>query len=142
MAWYAKPTEALAGEFQTDLNVGLKADEVVRRQAQEGPNELPDAPPPSLLKLFLSQFKPHRVGADRGGHCVRVVGRLDRCSGDSGHRVSQWCAGVCAGVPSRAIVGGSAQDVGRDGPRHSRRCVAVHSGTGTGHRRCGRPRSG
>ncbi|MGZ8374927.1 MAG: cation-transporting P-type ATPase [Nitrospira sp.] len=56
MAWYAKPTEALAGEFQTDLNVGLKADEVVRRQAQEGPNELPDAPPPSLLKLFLSQF--------------------------------------------------------------------------------------
>ena len=56
MAWYAKPTEALAGELQTDLNVGLHVDETARRQAQEGPNELPDAPPPSLLKLFLSQF--------------------------------------------------------------------------------------
>ena len=56
MAWYAKPTEALAGELQTDLNVGLNVDETARRQAQEGPNELPDAPPPSLLKLFLAQF--------------------------------------------------------------------------------------
>ena len=56
MAWYAKPTEALAGELQTDLSVGLNADEATRRQAQEGPNELPEAPPPSLLKLFLSQF--------------------------------------------------------------------------------------
>ena len=56
MAWYAKPTEALAGELRTDLNVGLNVDETARRQAQEGPNELPDAPPPSLLKLFLSQF--------------------------------------------------------------------------------------
>ncbi|MGZ8381945.1 MAG: cation-transporting P-type ATPase, partial [Nitrospira sp.] len=51
MAWYAKPTEALAGEFQTDLKVGLKADEVVRRQAQEGPNELPDALPRSLTDV-------------------------------------------------------------------------------------------
>ena len=56
MAWYAKPTEALAGELQTDLSVGLNANEATRRQAQEGPNELPDAPPPSLLKLFLAQF--------------------------------------------------------------------------------------
>ncbi len=56
MAWYGKPTEALAGELRTDLNVGLNVDETARRQAQEGPNELPDAPPPSLLKLFLSQF--------------------------------------------------------------------------------------
>jgi len=56
MAWYARPAEALAGELLTDLNIGLKADEVARRQAQEGLNELPEAPPPSLLKLFLSQF--------------------------------------------------------------------------------------
>ena len=56
MAWYARPAEALAGELLTDLNVGLNTDEVARRQAQEGFNELPEAPPPSLLKLFLSQF--------------------------------------------------------------------------------------
>jgi Ca2+-transporting ATPase len=53
---YAQPTEALAGALQTDLNPGLKADEIVRRQTQDGPNELPEAPPPSLLKLFLAQF--------------------------------------------------------------------------------------
>ncbi|MEK9141988.1 MAG: HAD-IC family P-type ATPase, partial [Nitrospirota bacterium] len=56
MAWYGKPTEALTGELQTDLSVGLNVEEAARRQAQEGPNELPDAPPPSLLKLFLAQF--------------------------------------------------------------------------------------
>ena len=70
MAWYGKPTEALAGELQTDLSVGLNVEEATHRQAQEGPNELPDAPPPSLLKLFLSQFSSLIVGADRGGHRV------------------------------------------------------------------------
>ncbi|OQW33182.1 MAG: HAD family hydrolase [Nitrospira sp. SG-bin1] len=55
-AWHIRPIEALAGELRTDLDAGLKADEVVGRQAQEGSNELPEAPPPSLLKLFLSQF--------------------------------------------------------------------------------------
>jgi Ca2+-transporting ATPase len=55
-AWYARPAETLADELQTDLNAGLKADEVARRQAQDGLNELPEAPPLSLLKLFLSQF--------------------------------------------------------------------------------------
>ena len=56
MAWYAMPAEALADEFQTDLSVGLRVDEAAHRQTQEGPNELPEAPPPSLLTLFLSQF--------------------------------------------------------------------------------------
>ena len=56
IAWYAKPAEALADELQTDLTRGLPVDDAARRRAQEGPNELPEAPPPSLLKLFLSQF--------------------------------------------------------------------------------------
>jgi Ca2+-transporting ATPase len=56
IAWYARPAEDLAGELLTDLNAGLTADEVAHRQAQEGSNELPEAPPPSLLKLFLAQF--------------------------------------------------------------------------------------
>ena len=55
-AWYARPAEALAEELQTDLNCGLPIDAAARRLAQDGPNELPEAPPPSLLKLFLSQF--------------------------------------------------------------------------------------
>ena len=56
IAWYARSAEALAGELLTDLDVGLTVDEAARRLAQEGPNELPEAPPPSLLKLFLLQF--------------------------------------------------------------------------------------
>ena len=54
--WYIRPTEALAEELQTDLNVGLNVDESVRRRTQEGPNELPEARPSSLLKLFIAQF--------------------------------------------------------------------------------------
>ncbi|MBX3350478.1 MAG: hypothetical protein KF747_17280, partial [Nitrospira sp.] len=55
-AWYARSAEALAEELQTDLNCGVPIDAAARRLAQDGPNELPEAPPPSLLKLFLSQF--------------------------------------------------------------------------------------
>src|SRR5512147_2316800 len=56
LTWHARPAEALADELQTDLCHGLPVDEAGRRQAQEGANELPEAQPPSLLKLFLSQF--------------------------------------------------------------------------------------
>jgi len=55
-AWYARPAEVLAEELQTDLNCGMPIDAAARRLAQDGPNELPEAPPPSLLNLFLSQF--------------------------------------------------------------------------------------
>ncbi|WP_413933226.1 cation-translocating P-type ATPase [Nitrospira sp. BLG_1] len=55
-AWYARSAEALAEELQADLNCGVPIDAAARRLAQDGPNELPEAPPPSLLKLFLSQF--------------------------------------------------------------------------------------
>ncbi len=55
-AWYVRSAEALAEELQTDFNCGLSIDDAARRLAQDGPNELPEAPPPSFLKLFLSQF--------------------------------------------------------------------------------------
>ncbi|MBL8053247.1 MAG: HAD-IC family P-type ATPase, partial [Nitrospira sp.] len=55
-AWYVRSAEALAEELQTDFNCGLPIDDAARRLAQDGPNELPEAPPPSFLKLFLSQF--------------------------------------------------------------------------------------
>jgi len=54
IAWYARPAEALADELRTDLNVGLNVNEAIRRRTQEGPNELPEASPPPLLKLFIS----------------------------------------------------------------------------------------
>lgn len=54
--WHSVPVEALAKELRTDLDAGLDSEEAGRRQASKGFNELPEAPPPSLLKLFLSQF--------------------------------------------------------------------------------------
>jgi P-type Ca2+ transporter type 2C len=55
-AWYARRAETLADDLQTDLKNGLSIDDAARRLTDEGPNELPQPPPPSLLKLFLSQF--------------------------------------------------------------------------------------
>jgi P-type Ca2+ transporter type 2C len=55
-SWHALSAEVVATALSTDLNDGLGVDEAVRRQTCEGFNELPEAPPPSLVKLFLSQF--------------------------------------------------------------------------------------
>ncbi len=54
--WHAVSADALALELRTHPEAGLGADEAVRRQQSEGFNDLPEAPPPSLVKLFLSQF--------------------------------------------------------------------------------------
>ncbi len=54
--WHSVPVEALAKELRTDPDAGLDSQEAGRRHASEGFNELPEAPPPSLVKLFLSQF--------------------------------------------------------------------------------------
>ena len=50
------PAEAVVTALSTDVIRGLGGEEVVRRQRHEGFNELPEAPPASPLKLFLSQF--------------------------------------------------------------------------------------
>jgi len=55
-AWFTRPIDVIADQLATHLEIGLNAEEVARRQVQEGPNELPEAPPPSLLILFFSQF--------------------------------------------------------------------------------------
>jgi P-type Ca2+ transporter type 2C len=54
--WYSRSPDALANELQTSFDGGLSDHEAQQRLKQEGPNELPEAPPPSPLKLFLSQF--------------------------------------------------------------------------------------
>ena len=53
--WQFTP-DKLTALLGTDSDRGLAGQEVERRHAEFGPNELPEAPPPSLLKLFLSQF--------------------------------------------------------------------------------------
>ena len=54
--WHAMSTETLAVDLHTNLDTGLSREDATFRQQREGYNELPEAPPPSLLKLFLSQF--------------------------------------------------------------------------------------
>ena len=54
--WHAIPAEAVAAELRANLEAGLSTEEAIRRQQNEGFNELPEAQPASPLKLFLSQF--------------------------------------------------------------------------------------
>ena len=54
--WHAITAEALVLDLRTNLEAGLSSEEAISRQQREGFNELPEVPPPSLLKLFLSQF--------------------------------------------------------------------------------------
>ncbi|TKB60646.1 MAG: cation-translocating P-type ATPase [Nitrospira sp.] len=53
--WQFTPDKLIA-LLGTDSERGLAGQEVERRHTEFGPNELPEALPPSLVKLFLSQF--------------------------------------------------------------------------------------
>ncbi len=50
------PTEVIASVLSMDLDKRLDATEVAQRQLHDGFNELPDVAPPSVFKLFFSQF--------------------------------------------------------------------------------------
>ena len=54
--WYAMSSELCATRLNAHPERGLSGEDARGRLAALGPNELPEAPPPSLLKLFLSQF--------------------------------------------------------------------------------------
>ncbi|MBI5853740.1 MAG: cation-translocating P-type ATPase, partial [Nitrospirae bacterium] len=54
--WHTLTTEALEQELQSDIDTGLTASEAQHRLAAIGPNELPEAAPPSPRKICLSQF--------------------------------------------------------------------------------------
>ena len=54
--WYSCSADALAKGLQTSFSRGLSEHDAQERFQRDGPNELPEAPPPSLLGLFLSQF--------------------------------------------------------------------------------------
>ncbi|MDP3090942.1 MAG: cation-translocating P-type ATPase [Nitrospira sp.] len=55
-SWHTSSVASAATALSTNHEAGLESEEVLRRQMREGFNELPEAPPPSLLKLFFSQF--------------------------------------------------------------------------------------
>jgi len=55
-AWHALTAEAVANELRSGLDGGLTLSEAGRRLRDYGPNELPQAPPASPLKLLLEQF--------------------------------------------------------------------------------------
>src|SRR5688572_4192388 len=54
--WYSCSADALAKGLQTSFSQGLSDNDAQERFQRDGPNELPEAQPPSLLRLFLSQF--------------------------------------------------------------------------------------
>jgi Ca2+-transporting ATPase len=53
---YTLAPNTLAGELGSNLDTGLTEREAARRLVACGPNELPEAPPPSPLTLLLAQF--------------------------------------------------------------------------------------
>jgi P-type Ca2+ transporter type 2C len=54
--WYAMPAEQVASEFGVDPQRGLPAEDVQRRLAEYGPNELPTEPPPSRWVVARAQL--------------------------------------------------------------------------------------
>ncbi len=55
-AWHTSSPDALAAALHTRFDGGLSDREAQQRLQQEGLNELPEAQPPSLLRIFFSQF--------------------------------------------------------------------------------------
>jgi len=55
--WYSKTVEETKNELETDLQNGLKSEQVVNKQEKYGFNELKAKKKKSLLQKFLEQFK-------------------------------------------------------------------------------------
>ena len=56
VAWYALSAENVAGQIGVDPDRGLDADELARRLAEYGPNELATEPPPSVWVVGRGQL--------------------------------------------------------------------------------------
>ncbi|MGQ0695357.1 MAG: cation-translocating P-type ATPase [Nitrospiraceae bacterium] len=54
--WHTLTPEALELEVGSDVEKGLSEPEAEHRLATVGPNELPEAPPPSPIRILLAQF--------------------------------------------------------------------------------------
>ncbi len=56
IGWYARLVDDLGREFGLDLTHGLPEAEAAERLSRHGPNELPEAPPPSPWSILGAQF--------------------------------------------------------------------------------------
>src|SRR5918993_2982810 len=56
VSWYTMPAEAAADQLGVSPERGLDADEVTRRLAEYGPNELPSEPAPSRWAVARGQL--------------------------------------------------------------------------------------
>lgn len=57
IAWHALSPEETLARIGTKPDFGLTTAEVAARRARHGPNALPEQKPPSILALFLRQFR-------------------------------------------------------------------------------------
>jgi Ca2+-transporting ATPase len=55
--WHARSTAEITAALETDIEAGLSADEVERRLAADGPNQIRDREAISPLAIFLDQFQ-------------------------------------------------------------------------------------
>ncbi len=113
--WQLTP-DKLAIFLETDSERGLAGQEVERRRTEFGPNELPEAPPPSLVKLFLSQFTSVIVWVLIGA--AVISGLLEDWLDAAAILAIVLLNGVSwirPRVPGGAVFGGAAENVGGDG---------------------------
>ena len=55
--WYDKDVESVRAELKTDINNGLSNNEVLKRQEEQGFNELKQGKKKSIIVKFLEEFK-------------------------------------------------------------------------------------
>lgn len=68
-AWVKSPKE-VQEHFQVDIATGLSADEVDRRRAEYGHNELTKEPPTPIWKLIMEQFDDTLVKVEVAVHAA------------------------------------------------------------------------
>jgi P-type Ca2+ transporter type 2C len=56
LAWHTMSASDVTARLEVDPDSGLSADEIERRLARYGPNELPQEPPPSVWAVALGQL--------------------------------------------------------------------------------------
>ena len=83
MKWYSLSIQEVEKVTRTKHECGLSASEVENRLREIGYNELEERKKPSLLLMFLEQFKDFMVLVLSDCYCYfRFIGRISRCGCD------------------------------------------------------------
>ena len=126
--WSAEANEAVSG-LSSDVATGLSSVEAARRLARDGPNELAETDPPSLLQRFASQFSDPLVLLLLGAIVVSLLAWWS--DGADGVPVESVVIAVI--VLANACIGVWQEDArSTQSPRSadSRRCTPTSSATG------------